>query len=324
MSLGVQSFQPRHLATIGRRYPADVAVHALRLLAGSGFASVNADIMFALLGQTTADVIADLDRAAELGANQVTTYPLFTFPYTAVGEYLHLTSVKMPDLAARREQYYAINEWARRAGFLRVSVWGFTRGQVPRYSSVTRDGCIGIGPGSGSHLADGFALNTFDLGEWQRSLAAGRRPIALRMSFEGEMSGWWWLCRRFYDTRIPMEVFGESLGRDAGEASRWLSAITLAGLARRHNGLFELIDAGAFWLHLAQNHFARSYVNTLLRTPPVGGTRTLRLTAARRPAREPPPEGTRPNGLEGRRLPGRAGCRGFRGIDNRFSPPGSG
>jgi oxygen-independent coproporphyrinogen III oxidase len=263
VSLGVQSFRPRHLATVGRRYSAEDAARALGLLASSGFASVNADIMFALPGQTTAEVIADLDHAAELGANQVTTYPLFTFPYTTVGEYLHLTGVKMPDLSARREQYYAINEWARRGGFRRVSVWGFTRGQAPRYSSVTRDGYIGIGPGSGSHLPDGFTLNTFDLAEWQRSLAAGRRPIALRMSFGGEMSGWWWLYWRFYDTRIPMEVFDESLGKDAGKARRWLSAITLAGLARRHNGLLELTDAGAFWLHLAQNHFALSYVNTL-------------------------------------------------------------
>jgi hypothetical protein len=29
------------------------------------------------------------------------------------------------------------------------------------------------------------------------------------------------------------------------------------------NGTLELTDAGAFWLHLAQNHFALSYVNSL-------------------------------------------------------------
>ena len=99
VSLGVQSFRPESLRVIGRRYTPEVAERALALLAESDFASVNADIMFALPGQTAADVVADLEHAAELGADQLTTYPLFTFPYTAVGEYLHLAGVKMPDLA---------------------------------------------------------------------------------------------------------------------------------------------------------------------------------------------------------------------------------
>ena len=263
VSLGVQSFRPNSLRIIGRRYTPEVAERALSLLADSGFASVNADIMFALPGQTAADVIADLDRAAELGADQLTTYPLFTFPYTAVGEYLHLAGVRMPDLSARREQYSAIAGWCENHGFERVSVWGFKRGGAPRYSSVTRDGYIGIGPGSGSHLPDGFTLNTFDLDEWESALANGRSPIALRMPFEGEMAGWWWLYWRFYDTRIPMAAIDEALGPDAEKARRWLATIRRAGLAARVNGSLELTDSGAFWLHLAQNHFALSYVNTL-------------------------------------------------------------
>lgn len=263
VSLGVQSFLPRNLETIGRRYKPDVAEKALSLLASSGFASVNADIMFALPGQTTAELLGDLDRAAELGADQVTTYPLFTFPYTPVGEYMHLKGVRMPDIATRHEQYDAITRWAADNGFERVSVWGFKRGKAPRYSSVTRDGYIGIGPGSGSHLPDGFTLNTFDLAEWERALTEGRSPIALRMPFEAQMSGWWWLYWRFYDTRIPVAALDEALGVDAAKAKRWLSALKAAGLAHRENGTLELTDSGTFWLHLAQNHFALSYVNTL-------------------------------------------------------------
>jgi len=263
VSLGVQSFVTEHLATIGRRYAPDVAERALRLLATSGFASVNADIMFALPGQSADDVLRDLERAAELGADQLTTYPLFTFPYTQVGEYLHLAGVRMPDLRVRREHYRAIAGWCAGNGFERVSVWGFKRGGVPRYSSVTRDGYVGIGPGSGSHLPDGFVLNTFDLETWEQALEAGRTPIALRMAFEAEMAGWWWLYWRFYDTRIPMTALAEELGADAAKARRWLSAVEHAGLAHRVNGSLDLTDAGAFWLHLAQNHFALSYVNTL-------------------------------------------------------------
>jgi len=263
VSLGAQSFRPENLALIGRRYKPSVAEHALELLAQSDFASVNADLMFALPGQTADDVVADLARAAQLGANQLTTYPLFTFPYTSVGEYLRLTAVRMPNLRVRRAHYRAISTWCADQGFERVSVWGFRRGSVPRYSSVTRDGYIGVGPGAGSHLPDGFVLNTFDLNSWIHATCAGHTAIALRVPFVSEMSGWWWLYWRFYDTRIPLGDLDAALGKDAPKARRWLRAVEQAGLAVRNGGSLELTEPGAFWLHLAQNHFALNYVNTL-------------------------------------------------------------
>jgi coproporphyrinogen III oxidase-like Fe-S oxidoreductase len=263
VSLGVQSFQSRQLRTIGRRYDSATAERALMLLARGGFQSVNADIMFAIPGQTEDEVIADLARAAELGANQLTTYPLFTFPYTSIGQYLRLNEVHMPNLVGRHRQYRAICQWSRDHGYQRVSVWSFKRGDGPRYSSVTRDGYIGIGPGAGSHLADGFVLNTFDLSAWIESLNAGRSPIALRMPFTGQMQGWWWLYWRFYDTRVPLDVLGEAFGSDANKARRVLKSIALAGLGRRNGSAFELTDRGAFWVHLLQNYFALSYVNAV-------------------------------------------------------------
>jgi oxygen-independent coproporphyrinogen III oxidase len=263
VSLGVESFDARHLATIGRRYTPDAAERALRRLAAGGFAAVNADLMIALPGQSAAEVVADLDRAADLGADQVTVYPLFTFPYTTVGEYRRRSGVGMPRLAERHRHYRAVTAWAGRRGFERVSVWSFRRGDTPRYSSVTRDGYLGIGPGAGSHLPDGFILNTFDLTAWEEALEQDSSPVALRMPFAGEMAGWWWMYWRFYDTRIPASDIEFELGADAAKAHRWLWALEACGLARRRDGALVLTDAGAFWLHLVQNHFALAYVNAV-------------------------------------------------------------
>jgi menaquinone C8-methyltransferase len=261
--LGVESFRPESLAVIGRRYDPSVAEHALELLAQGSFASVNADLMLALPHQTADEVITDLARAEQLGANQLTTGTLFTFPYTSVGEYLRLTDVRMPDLRARRAQYRAISAWCAEHGFERVSVWSLRRGAVPRYSSVTRDGYIGIGPGAGSHLPDGFVLNTFDLKSWMRATCEGRTAIALRMPFSGQMTGWWWLYWRLYDTRIPLADLDTALGHDALKARRWLRVAEQAGLSVRHDEYSMLTEPGAFWLHLVQNYFALRYVNTL-------------------------------------------------------------
>ena len=194
--------------------------------------------------------------------NQITTYPLFTFPYTAVGEYLDLKGVRLPDLRTRREQYRAIAAWCAANGYERVSVWGFRKGGAPRYSSVTRDGYIGVGPGAGSHLPDGFVLDTFDLEQWEAwSKGAGCR--------------WRSACRSRPKCRAGGGCTGVSTTPESRRpALTRCSARTQApGLAGRdrlpqvwrvvRTARYELTDAGAFWLHLAQNHFALSYVNTL-------------------------------------------------------------
>ena len=263
VSLGVQSFNAAHLRAIGRTYPPTMAEDAVSRLASAGFASVNADLMFALPGQAAEDVVADLDRAAELGVDQVTAYPLFTFPYTPVGRYLRLADVKLPNLLARRTQYRAICSWSERRGFDRVSVWAFKKGSAPRYSSVTRAGYVGIGPGAGSYLAGGFAFNSFDYATWSDAACGGGPAVALWMPFTPELAGWWWLYWRLYDTRIPLDQLSDTLGREASWIRSWLRLGELAGLASQRNGTMTLTDAGAFWLHLAQNYFALDYVNTL-------------------------------------------------------------
>ncbi|MCX6096502.1 MAG: hypothetical protein NT125_07335, partial [Candidatus Bipolaricaulota bacterium] len=102
-----------------------------------------------------------------------------------------------------------------------------------------------------------------DLDSWIHATCEGRTAVALRLPFAGEMSGWWWLYWRLYDTRIPLDDLDAALGRDAPKARRWLRVVERAGLAVRNGQYLELTEPGAFWLHLVQNHFALDYVNTL-------------------------------------------------------------
>ena len=263
VSLGIQSFIPKNLNVIGRQYSPKKAEQALTLLAKSGFSSVNADLMFSLPGQTIEEIEQDLRHAAELGANQLTTYPLFTFPYTSVGKYMQLTSVQMPKLKTRKSQYQAINKWCKNNNFQRVSVWGFKHGEVPRYSSVTRDGYIGIGPGAGSHLPDCFVLNTFDLESWYSAALQRKSAVALQMPFTNQMSAWWWLYWRFYDTRISKNELDLVFDGKTKKVNFLLKILEYMHMSTQSDEHIELTERGAFWVHLAQNHFALNYVNTI-------------------------------------------------------------
>src|SRR6185312_9285302 len=70
LSVGVQSFSDARLAAIGRVHGADDARRALEAALAT-FPTVNADLMYALPGQSPGEAIADVREAVAIGAPHV-------------------------------------------------------------------------------------------------------------------------------------------------------------------------------------------------------------------------------------------------------------
>jgi len=242
LSLGVQSFNDKCLTFLGRSYEASILPKAATLALSSHFKSVNFDLMFALPGQNISDVINDLRKSFSLGVDQVTLYPLFTFPYSAAGKYLKLKKIKMPDIFTRRKMYKTIHQFCLDSGFQRVSVWGFKKGNTPRYSSVTRGCYIGVG-------------------EYIKTLSSGKLPVALKMDVGTKLFRYYWLYWRLYDTYVPKKHFKELFGEEDKKIYRLLWLSKVLGLCREETNQFSLTERGAFWLHLMQNYFVLNYIN---------------------------------------------------------------
>lgn len=219
--------------------------------------------MFALPGQTAAEVEEDLNRALLSGANQITAYPLFSFPYSTVGRYRRLKKVKMPNLAVRRKMYRTIHNFFLEHGFHRVSVWGFLQGETPRYSSVTRERYIGLGAGAGSHVPGLFYLNTFSVDRYIDSCRNGNLPVALKMNFTKMMELYYWLYWRFYDTYIPKKELFMLFGGDNRELQVLLRLLSAFKMATDEGDEIALNERGSFWLHLLQNYFVLPYINRI-------------------------------------------------------------
>lgn len=263
ISLGVQSFDDRFLKLIGRNYKSNIINHSIDLILSSDFKSVNLDLMFALPGQTIDDVMMDLKKAIESGADQITTYPLFTFPYSTIGKYRKLKNVKMPGIGIRRKMYKSIHETCHNHGFERVSVWGFKRGDSPRYSSVTRDDYIGMGVGAGTHLPGMYYLNTFSVNEYIKTCSNKKTPIALKMDFTHEMSLYYWLYWRLYDTFIFKEQLFKLFDKNDKKLNQLLNLLRRFRLCKEDDRQIVLNERGAFWLHLLQNYFSLNYINKI-------------------------------------------------------------
>lgn len=260
LSVGVQSFNNKFLKILGRNYDTDKACSAVNIATASNFKSVNVDLMFALPGQTLDDLLRDLNEAVRVKADQVTVYPLFTFPYSSVGRYLKIRRLKMPNLFKRREMYRAIHNFFIDNGYRRVSVWGFMKGSSPRYSSVTRDSYIGIGAGAGSMLPGAFYLNTFSVKDYTEAASAGELPIALSMDVTPGLRKHYWLYWRFYDTYIDLKEFHGVFGGSI----KWrviFNLIRLIGFSKKNRNRIGLTEKGAFYIHLLQNYFILNYID---------------------------------------------------------------
>lgn len=261
ISIGVQSFDDALLARIGRTY-SGAAARAAVARARRHFAKVNVDLMFALPGSSARRIVQDSTLAVELGADQITAYPLFTFPYSTVGSYRRLERVGMPRLLDRRRQYYAFYDYLTQLDFQRVSVWSFMRGGGSRYSSVTRDGYLGFGAGSGTQLPGGYYLNTFAVQDYIKCIDEQCYPTALKYELDERRENLFWLYWRFYDTTIPGAEFSRRFAGDR-KIQALMSGLALTGMMSRNENGFILTRRGAFWLHLAQNYFALQSINAV-------------------------------------------------------------
>lgn len=82
LSLGIQSFNEKHLTTLGRihnGYEAEKAIHTVR---EAGFNNFNCDLMFGLPNQTINEGLADLEKAIALSPTHLSWYELTLEPNT--------------------------------------------------------------------------------------------------------------------------------------------------------------------------------------------------------------------------------------------------
>lgn len=125
LSLGIQSFDPRHLRSLGRIHDGQDARRAIEL-AMRYFDNVNLDLMYGLPGQGVGEASADIEQALAFDPPHLSCYHLTIEPNT----YFHRFPPQLPDddataamqdaiearLAAAGYEHYETSAFAKRAG----------------------------------------------------------------------------------------------------------------------------------------------------------------------------------------------------------------
>ncbi len=146
LSLGVQSFDDAMLAAIGRVHGADDARRALEA-ALAIFPTVNADLMYALPGQSLEGALADVGEAIASGVPHVSAYHLTLEPDT----HFHRFPPRLPDDDAAADMQVAIEEALGGAGYEHYETSAFAKpGERARHNLNywTFGDYLGIGAGA--------------------------------------------------------------------------------------------------------------------------------------------------------------------------------
>jgi putative oxygen-independent coproporphyrinogen III oxidase len=152
VSLGIQSFDPRHLQALGRIHD-DAEARLAAELAATHFDTFNLDLMFALPGQTLAEALADIDTALGFEPPHLSAYHLTLEPNTPFG---HTAPPNLPDDDLAADMQQAIEARLAEAGMQHYETSAYAR---PHHASrhnlnYWRFGdYLGIGAGAHSKLS---------------------------------------------------------------------------------------------------------------------------------------------------------------------------
>ena len=276
VSLGVQSFDARLRAVLGRRGAADpaAAFHRLRQ-AGVGAAprpsgapgrrpapdapgqrpgapGLGIDLIFGLPGQGAADLELELAAVAALSPDHVSWYELGLVPGSALAARLALTDAGSsgrkapapPDDETGGAMYRRLVAGLGRLGYQWYEVSNFARpGHRCCHNSAIWRGrdYLGIGPGAVGTVAGARRRDAADLDAWLTAIEGGREPPREReaLSAEARARERLLLAART-GARVPLTALEAAIDEAA------LPSLAAAGLVSLSGGTLRVTRKGRY------------------------------------------------------------------------------
>ena len=179
LSLGMQSFQPAILETLGRAHSPRRAKEAFADARSAGFENVSLDLMLALPGQTLESLRCDLETAIELFPEHLSTYLLEMDKETALRARIERGELAPASEDEAAEMYEGTRACLQEAGYRHYELSNFARrGKECRHNLKywTDLPFIGFGPSAWSYLSGRRFREAADLEEYLRAAGRGDPP----------------------------------------------------------------------------------------------------------------------------------------------------
>jgi len=122
LSIGIQSFNPAHLQSLGRIHDDAEARRAVEI-ARAHFDNINLDLMYGLPGQSLDQALADIECAISFGVQHISAYHLTLEPNTL----FHAQPPQLPDDDSTAAMQCAIEERLAAAGYTHYETSAFAQ-----------------------------------------------------------------------------------------------------------------------------------------------------------------------------------------------------
>lgn len=179
LSIGAQSFDPRHLKTLERWHDPASVPRAVEHAARAGIARRSVDLIFAIPGQTLDDWRLDLGRALALDVEHLSCYALTYEPRTAMTARLRRGAFEPAPDDLEADMYLLAVETLAGHGLERYEVSNFARagGRCAHNLAYWRQrDWLAAGPSASGHVAGHRWKNSPRLDDYLDVSDAGHAP----------------------------------------------------------------------------------------------------------------------------------------------------
>lgn len=169
VSIGVQSFNNKELAAVGRIHNAETAADTVRMFAMQGFSNISLDLMMSLPCQTKQSFKNSLEQAAALPITHISVYSLIIEDGTPIKEKYDSGVFAEPDEEADRELYSYTKRFLQSQGFKRYEISNYARDGFESRHNIKYWDCdeyVGVGLGAASYVDGVRRSNTRDMNEY--------------------------------------------------------------------------------------------------------------------------------------------------------------
>jgi putative oxygen-independent coproporphyrinogen III oxidase len=183
ISFGMQSAQPRVLASLDRRHTPGRVLAAVEEARAAGFGHINLDLIYGAPGETDDDWQTSLDAAVAAGPDHVSAYALIVEDGTRLGAQVGRGEVHVADDDTLAHRYVMADETLAANGlsWYEVSNWALPSGDCRHNLAYwSSQDWWGIGPGAHSHVGGVRWWNVKHPAAYAQRLAAGESPAAAR------------------------------------------------------------------------------------------------------------------------------------------------
>ncbi|HEO1126796.1 TPA: oxygen-independent coproporphyrinogen III oxidase [Streptococcus agalactiae] len=250
VSLGVQTFNDKHLKRIGRSHNEAQIYSTIDALKTAGFQNISIDLIYALPGQTMDDVRSNVAKALSLNIPHLSLYSLILEHHTVFMNKMRRGKLHLPTEDLEAEMFEYIISEMERNGFEHYEISNFTKpGFESRHNLMYWDNVeyYGVGVGASGYL-DGIRYrNRGPIQHYLKGVSEGNARLSEEVLSKNEMmeEELFLGLRKKEGVSIGKfeQKFGTSFEKRYGQIVQELQS---DGLLKENNGFIQMTKKGLF------------------------------------------------------------------------------